>query len=118
MVGDRIQIQQVLFNLIRNSMDAYQNMEEEARKVSVRMEASESQFDLILEDFAGGIPEGLRDTIFEPYVTSKQTGLGLGLSISRSIIETHGGQILVETDNTRSTQFTIRLPRENNKEHP
>ncbi len=114
MMGDRIQIQQVLFNVIRNSMDAYQDMEEEARKVSVRLQTTESQIELILEDYAGGIPESLRDTLFEPYVTSKQTGLGMGLSISRSIIESHGGQILVDTDSTQSTQFTLRLPRENN----
>lgn len=116
MVGDRIQIQQVLFNLIRNSMDAYQDMDEEARKVFVRVQTTDSQIELILEDFAGGIPQGLRDTMFEPYVTSKETGLGMGLSISRSIIESHGGQILVETDNIKSTQFTIRLPREYAKE--
>lgn len=109
--GDRIQIQQVLFNLIRNSMDAYQKMALEPRKVYIRLHATQTQVDLTLEDHAGGIPAELSQTIFEPYITSKQTGLGMGLSISRTIIESHGGQILVETDNTQVTQFTIRLPR-------
>jgi two-component system sensor kinase FixL len=111
MEGDRIQIQQVLFNLIRNSMDAYQKVEAEQRKVFIRLSAIESQLELSLEDHAGGIPESLANTIFEPYISSKQTGLGMGLSISRSIIEAHGGQIFVHTDSARVTQFTLRLPR-------
>ncbi len=110
-IGDRVQIQQVLFNLLRNSMDAYQELPVQQRRVLIQVKLSEDQVELTLQDFAGGVQPSLRDSLFEPYVTSKTKGLGMGLSISRSIIEAHGGQISIDSSEPGSARFIILLPR-------
>ncbi|GAB3106428.1 hypothetical protein GCM10027217_31840 [Pseudomaricurvus hydrocarbonicus] len=110
-IGDRIQIQQVLFNLIRNSMDAYQESNCDDRIVLIGITIDDKDILMTLQDFAGGIDESLRETLFEPYVTLKSHGLGMGLSISRSIVEAHGGQIVVDMDHPPATSFTVKLPR-------
>ncbi len=126
-VGDRIQIEQVLINLIRNSMDAYgpfgRNRNEdlipprsERRQVIVSVVELPQQVEMRVTDKAGGISKELQASLFEPYVTSKADGIGMGLSISRSIVEAHGGQICVSTDHKSSTTFTVVLPRESRKD--
>lgn len=120
-IGDRIQIEQVLINLIRNSMDAYGPYVEpptetgcnnEQRKVWVALREGRANVELTVSDRAGGVAQSIDGKLFEPYVTSKRDGIGMGLSISRSIIEAHGGQISVESDYKTTTTFTILLPKE------
>ncbi len=120
-VGDPIQIEQVLINLIRNSMDAYGpiktreptasiSTKKDHRKVWVSIEETKNQVQLQVTDCAGGVLEDMQEKLFEPYATSKADGIGMGLSISRSIIEAHGGQIQAESKGA-STTFTILLPK-------
>lgn len=118
-LGDRIQIEQVLINLIRNSMDAYlevRSSQEAECLVMIELEESDKHVIVTLKDSAGGIVDTIGKSLFEPYVTSKDNGLGMGLSISRSIIEAHGGQITVTSDHIKSTVFTLRFPRIAHKE--
>tara|TARA_B100000446_G_scaffold111058_1_gene103681 strand:- start:9846 stop:11396 length:1551 start_codon:yes stop_codon:yes gene_type:complete len=126
-IGDRIQIEQVLINLIRNSMDAYGPYGREKsediipprskrRQIIVSIAERAKHVELIVMDKAGGLGEELQASLFEPYVTSKADGIGMGLSISRSIIEAHGGQISVSSDHKTSTTFTVVLPREHRKD--
>ena len=121
-LGDRIQIEQVLINLIRNSMDAYGPPPfggpeanralsvQEWRKVWVKLQEKDQQVEISIRDSAGGVDEGINERLFEPYITSKTDGIGMGLSISRSIVEAHGGQIVVHSDFRTATTFTIVLP--------
>ncbi len=122
-VGDRIQIEQVLINLIRNSMDAYgpyvelaspakAGAENDQRKVWVAVHEASASVELTVSDRAGGVEQSMAGSLFEPYVSSKADGIGMGLSISRSIVEAHGGQIRVESDYESMTTFTIILPKE------
>mgnify|MGYP003683721135 CR=1 FL=1 len=126
-VGDPIQIEQVLINLIRNSMDAYGPVQHRAsqqsvpkrndkRKVWLTLIEKKSNIELLVVDHAGGVEEDMRERLFEPYVTSKSDGIGMGLSISRSIVEAHSGQIRVESDCEKSTKFTILLPKSSSKD--
>lgn len=120
-VGDPIQVEQVLINLIRNSMDAYGPVKRQSskpsmpkrddrRKVWLSIQEENNNAKIIVTDHAGGVEETIRERLFEPYVTSKSDGIGMGLSISRSIVEAHGGQIRVESKEA-STKFIILLPK-------
>lgn len=106
---DRIQIQQVLVNLIRNSIDAM--IESPVRSLSIST-ASDSG-DLVrisIEDSGSGISEAVAPQLFEPFVTSKSSGMGIGLSICRTIIEAHGGRIWFEPAPDSGTIFHFTLP--------
>ncbi len=125
-VGDPIQIEQVLINLIRNSMDAYGPVQhkrsrasipkrDDRRKVWLSIQEIKNNAQIVVTDHAGGVEEEIREKLFDPYVTSKSDGIGMGLSISRSIVEAHGGQIRVECE-AASTTFNILLPKLNTKD--
>lgn len=107
---DRIQIQQVLFNLIRNAIDAM--MESTTRSLSIASDDGPDGFVTInIEDTGSGISEPLAPQLFQPFITSKQTGMGIGLSICRTIIEAHGGRIWFEPGPERGTVFRFTLPK-------
>lgn len=112
--ADRVQIEQVLVNLLKNAIEAYQSTQKPhapLNKVIILTLTDEQDLLLLkVKDFAGGITDPMQQTLFEPYATSKAEGLGMGLSISRSIIEAHGGQISVDSDGKSYTEFTIKLP--------
>ncbi|MEX0732553.1 MAG: MASE1 domain-containing protein [Aquisalimonadaceae bacterium] len=112
-----IQIQQVLVNLIRNAVEAVDGVETEKgdRVVSVKSSLAEDRHavEVRVADTGPGIPETMRESLFEPFVTRRVEGLGLGLSISRSIIEAHGGRITLEDQGDHAVsgaQFRVRLP--------
>ncbi|MCR9247813.1 MAG: PAS domain S-box protein [bacterium] len=106
------QIQQVLLNLIMNAKDAVQP-QSEPREVTLRADATKDEAQMSVSDNGPGLPEGLGDRIFEPFVTTKRArgGTGLGLSISKSIIEGYGGRLEVETAPNVGTTFRFFLPR-------
>ena len=97
--GDRVQLQQVLLNLILNACEAMSSTVEAERAlyVTVRGEPKQ-QIHFTIRDHGIGIPEALLDRLFEPFVTTKPEGLGLGLSISRSIVAAHGGRLWAENN--------------------
>lgn len=111
---DRVQIEQVLVNLLKNAIEAYQSRQKPRAPLNkiILITLSHEQDSVLLKvkDFAGGITTDIQSTLFEPYATSKAEGLGMGLSISRSIVEAHGGQINVDSDGESTTEFTIKLP--------
>lgn len=110
-MGDAVQIQQVLINLIRNAMQAMQKRVTGDRSIFIcTSRGNEIEVQVRVEDTGLGIdPERLKD-IFKPFTTSKQMGLGMGLSISRSIVKAHGGRIWAENMPAGGARVSFTLP--------
>jgi hypothetical protein len=106
--ADRLLIEQAALNMVRNAVEAVQDLPPARRRVTVatRIEADGSGT-LSVADLGDGVPPDLRERLFEPFVTTKRGGLGLGLSICRSVVEAHGGSIRHED----SSCFSLSLPR-------
>lgn len=106
---DRVQIQQVLVNLIRNAIEAM--ADSPVRSLTLTSSLSPSGFVTIsIEDTGSGISESIAPQLFQPFITSKEAGMGIGLSICRTIIEAHGGRIWFEPGEDRGTIFRFTLP--------
>ena len=108
-VADRVQIQQVLINLMRNAMEAMR--ESPRRELVVRTRpVSPDRMQVEVEDTGPGISDEIADQLFQPFVTTKSGGMGIGLSISRRIIESHGGELTVRRNAAGGATFTFTLP--------
>ena len=106
-----IQIEQVLLNLMKNSIDAMQNVSSENRRLTISTEmAGDNALVVTIEDTGPGIDEKIKDGLFDPFVTSKDNGLGLGLSISQGIIESHQGNLYLHSSDSSGTVFRFALP--------
>ena len=108
-LADRVQIQQVLINLIRNALDAMSGSEERLLTISTAA-SSDDLVTIAVQDTGTGISQSVADQMFQPFVTSKRTGMGIGLSICRTIIEAHGGRIWFEAAPEGGTIFRFTLP--------
>jgi len=109
-VGDQTQIQQVLINLVLNAMDAVGDVTEDRRTVVVSIKNDASGISIRVRDFGRGVaPEDL-PKVFDSFFSTKQRGMGLGLSIARTIVETHGGRIWVENAPGEGAVFHVELP--------
>jgi two-component system sensor kinase FixL len=106
---DRIQIEQVLINLIRNAIEAM--MDSPTRSLAIATRADGDTFTITIEDSGSGVSETLAPQLFQPFVTSKESGMGIGLSICRTIVESHGGRIGFEAAPEGGTIFSFILPR-------
>ncbi|WP_312621585.1 PAS domain-containing sensor histidine kinase, partial [Agrobacterium pusense] len=106
---DRIQIQQVLTNLMRNAVEAMGESLKKDLRVSIKA-AESGKAAVIVEDSGAGIPNEISDQLFRPFVTTKAGGMGIGLSISKRIIEAHGGEITVSRSELGGARFTFTLP--------
>ena len=110
--GDAVQLQQVVLNLLVNAFEAVARCPPERRQVSVRTrEQLSGAVELTVEDAGQGIPESHLAQLFEPFFTTKRDGLGMGLSISRSILELHGAQISAHNVAGGGARFFCVLPR-------
>ena len=108
--GDRIQLQQVILNLVVNGIDAMRDTPSADRIISIRTSRVENFAQLSVSDRGPGIPEEKLKAVFEPFFTSKAEGMGMGLSIARTIIEAHHGQISAKNRDHGGASFRIRLP--------
>lgn len=108
--GDRVRLQQVLLNLLLNAIDAVQAKPPGDRVVTVRTQTTGAAVEVSVSDNGPGIPADLMPRLCTPFVTSKPNGLGMGLAISRSIIEEHGGRLSMRNEPAGGATFTIRLP--------
>ena len=107
--ADAIQVQQVLINLIKNSIEAMHEADE--RRIIISTAAvSPRAIEVAVEDTGPGLDPAAAGDLFAPFHSTKQEGLGVGLSISRTIVENHGGRIEVDTDRDRRTRVSITLP--------
>ena len=110
--GDRVHLQQVLLNLIMNALEAVGACPVERRHVSVSTGRSEDQVEVVVADAGCGIEPDAMAHLFDPFFSTKPQGMGLGLSISRSIVEAHGGRIWAENNpGAPGATFRFVLPR-------
>ena len=109
-LGDRIQLQQVILNLVVNGIDAMKDTPSENRIITIRTSRVEEFAELSVSDRGSGIPEDKFKEVFEPFFTSKAEGMGMGLSIARTIIEAHNGSIWAKNRDHGGASFRIRLP--------
>jgi signal transduction histidine kinase len=108
---DRIQVQQVLINLMRNSMEAMDSVAGD-RILGMRVRRMGDLVQTEISDRGHGVK--FPEKIFEPFFTTKENGMGMGLAICRSIVESHGGQLWAETNEPQGSTFIFTLPVEAN----
>ena len=106
---DRVQVQQVLFNLLRNGIEAMQCQLERQIVVAANPFAGDMVV-ISVADSGPGLPEVVRDKLFQPFVTTKSDGMGVGLSVCRTIVEAHGGQLWADAGDTGGAVFRFTLP--------
>jgi len=107
---DRIQLQQVILNLVVNGIDAMSVTQSEHRIITIRTSRIEKFAQLSVSDRGPGIPEDKLKEVFEPFFTSKAEGMGMGLSIARTIIEAHNGHIWAKNRDHGGASFRVKLP--------
>ncbi len=109
--GDRVQLQQVVLNLLLNAADAMSGIDDRPRQLTVRTERGEGEHvRLSVQDAGVGFgPQG-PDKLFEPFYTTKKDGMGIGLSVSRSIIESHHGRLWAKPNNGPGATFSFSIP--------
>jgi PAS domain S-box-containing protein len=105
----RVQIQQVLLNLVRNAMEAMQDVDERHLTIQAEVEDEGAMVRLSVKDTGTGLAPSVQDKLFTPFTTTKKTGMGVGLSICRTIIEAHGGKIWADSTPGEGTAFHFTL---------
>ena len=110
-LGDRVQLQQVFINLVMNGIDAMQSVTDRPRELVIRSHQDEPQQVLVsVTDYGVGISAENADRLFTAFFTTKSTGMGIGLSISRSIMEAHGGRLWASANLPHGATFQFSLP--------
>ncbi len=107
-MADQVQLQQVFVNLLRNAIEATEGLQE--RGIAVTLQREGRRAVLSFSDSGPGLPAEVRERLFQPFVSTKEHGMGIGLSICRAIIEAHGGRISALSDEGRGTVIRIELP--------
>jgi len=108
--GNVVQLQQVILNLIWNAVDAMSGLSVVQREISITTERVENFAKVSISDTGPGIPPDTLEEVFAPFFSTKKEGMGMGLSIARTIIDAHGGQIWAENKPTGGAVFRMRLP--------
>src|SRR5690606_7174312 len=117
LVVDRIQIQQVIVNLLQNALESMENVPTERRIITIGTRRCEQGVEVSVADCGAGLGDMRPDQLCQPFVTSKPQGLGMGLPISKTIIQTHGGKLWGENRDVGGAvfYFTLPLKREGNE---
>jgi PAS domain S-box-containing protein len=112
LIGDKVQLQQVVVNLIKNGIEAMTNVTGRARllRVSSALDAATGRIRVAVEDTGEGLAESTRARLFEPFYTTKPQGMGMGLSICRSIVEAHSGELSASARSPFGSVFEFTLP--------
>jgi C4-dicarboxylate-specific signal transduction histidine kinase len=114
--GDRVQLQQVILNLIVNAVEAMGSVREGPRELSISTEQAQANGVLLaVRDSGPGIDAKHLERVFEAFYTTKSSGVGMGLSICRSIVEAHGGRLWAEANKPRGAVFQFTLPSTDNE---
>jgi signal transduction histidine kinase len=109
-MGDRVQLQQVMMNLISNSIDAMKDLDG-SRELAIKSQRAENEHVMVsVSDTGVGLPVQQADQIFNAFFTTKFHGTGMGLSISRSIVESHSGRLWAADNSPRGASFHLILP--------
>jgi PAS domain S-box-containing protein len=109
--ADQTQLQQVILNLVQNGCEAIEDLPTPRREVTVRTKRrGDSQLEIAVCDYGAGIPKAFSERLFEPFFTTKAQGIGMGLAISRSIVESHGGRLWATPNRDEGTTFHFTLP--------
>ncbi len=111
--GDKIQLQQVLLNLVRNAIEAMRDTQIDQRRLNIKARPTDGMIEVAVRDTGCGIPADKLDRIedlFGTFYTTKSEGMGIGLGISRSIVESHGGHLRAKPNPDRGATFTFTLP--------
>jgi two-component system, LuxR family, sensor kinase FixL len=108
--ADRVQIQQVLINLLSNAVEAMETSPPGARKIAIGISECDAAVETAVCDRGVGLPPDSETKMFEPFVSSKREGLGMGLSIARTIVETHGGRLWATSNSEGGATFHFTLP--------
>jgi signal transduction histidine kinase len=109
--GDRVQLQQVVLNLLMNGMEAMSAVDERPREMVITTQnVDPGQVQFSVADSGPGLDPNMASGVFEPFYTTKPGGMGMGLSISRSILENHGGRIWAASNNGNGAIFYFTLP--------
>jgi signal transduction histidine kinase len=107
-----VHVSQVVLNLLINGMDAVQNRPASNRQVVLEVHPGANEtLEVAVRDSGPGIPEGKLEDIFDPLFTTKSTGLGVGLTLSRMIVDAHGGRLWAENSTAGGAIFRFTLPR-------
>jgi signal transduction histidine kinase len=115
-LGDTIQLQQVILNLVMNGIDAMSTVNDQPRTLTLRSERQDGgHIRVVVQDSGIGLTEEVKSRLFEPFFTTRSKGMGMGLSISRSIIEAHGGRLWAESNASRGATFQFTLPSEDGR---
>jgi two-component system sensor kinase FixL len=109
-LGDKVQLEQVALNLILNAADAISDNPPEYRQILLRTRVKDNRIRMTVRDFGPGIDQENLERIFEPFFTTKGAGLGMGLSVCRTIVEGHEGRIWAENNPDRGATFVFELP--------
>ena len=109
-LGDKVQLQQVVLNLILNAADAMSENPPEQRKIILCTRVKDDRVRVTVRDFGAGVDQANLERIFEAFFTTKGAGLGMGLNICRAVVEAHGGRIRAENNPDRGATFVFELP--------
>ena len=109
--GDRVHLEQVLLNLVINGLDAMSDVPRNRRQLVVRTRPVDGRITVAVQDTGPGIPDDALRQIFDPFFTTKGEGMGMGLSIVRTIVEAHHGRIVAENNSGQGATLRFSLPR-------